>query len=271
MQNRRILSPGRVYFWLLVAFLYLPIALLIIFSFNDSVTLRFPLVGFTLDWYRQMITEKTLLQSVVNSLLVGIGSSFLATVLGTMGAIAVVRFDFPGRELFVGLSAIPLVIPSIVLGVALLIVFRQLLDVELSLWTVALGHVVINVPVAMLIVASRLAGFPDNLEEAAMDLGTTYWGTIWRVTLPMSFPALVAAFLTSFTTSFDEYAMSVFVIGTNPTLPVYLYSQLRFPRRLPIVVTLAAILMVSSIVIVLVAEWLRRVGQPSAKPKGKKL
>lgn len=252
------LDLGRIYFILLAAFLYLPILLLVIFSFNDSVTLTLPLQDFTLRWYRELLQAEGLISSLRNSLVVGVLSSLVATVLGTLAAMGVVRFRFPGRQLFLGLASVPLVIPAIVLGVALLILFRQTIDVDLSLWTVGLSHVVINIPIAMLIVASRLAGFQENLEEAAMDLGASYWGTQLRVTLPMSFPALVAAFLTCFTTSFDEYAMSVFVVGTDATLPIYLYSQLRFPRKLPHVVTLAAILMTASVLLLTAAEWLRR-------------
>lgn len=254
-------TVGSVYFWLLALFLYLPIFLLIVFSFNDADTLTFPLKGFSLRWYRELLDATELLGSVRNSVVVGILSSLVATALGTMAAIGIVRYRFRGRDIFLSISAMPLVIPAIVMGVALLILFRQIVDVELSLWTAGLAHVVINIPIAMLIVAARLAGFPENLEEAAMDLGATYWGTLFRVTLPMSFPALVAAFLTAFTTSFDEYAMTVFVIGTEPTLPVYLYSQLRFPRRLPLVVTLAAIVMIASVVLLLAAERMRRAGE----------
>ncbi|HEX9797525.1 MAG TPA: ABC transporter permease [Anaerolineales bacterium] len=252
---------GGLYFLVLTAFLYAPILLLIVFSFNDSILLTFPLRGFTLRWYQALFEADALLGSVVNSLMVGVASSLVATVLGTMAAIGVVRFRFPGRDAFLALAGVPLVIPAIVLGVALLILFRQLVDVQLSLWTIGLGHVVINIPIAMLIVASRLIGFEDNLEEAAMDLGAGFWETQWRVTLPMSLPALLAAFLTCFTTSFDEYAMSVFLAGTDPTLPIYLYSQLRFPRRLPHVVTLTAVLMTLSIGVLFVAEWLRRSGE----------
>jgi spermidine/putrescine transport system permease protein len=162
--------------------------------------------------------------------------------------------------MFLAISALPLVIPAVVIGVALLIMFRKILDVELNMWTLGLSHVVINVPVVLLIVTARLVGFDPNLEEAAMDLGATYWGAQIRVTLPIVLPALVAAFLTAFTTSFDEYAMSVFVIGTEPTLPVYMYSQLRFPRRIPLMVTMAAIIMVGSIMLIMAAEQLRRMG-----------
>jgi spermidine/putrescine transport system permease protein len=259
--NRKFLSPGPLYYWLLVIFLYLPILLLVIFSFNDSESLRFPLKGFTLQWYETLLKTDELLDATQNSLVVGFFSSIAATVFGTMAAMGIMRFKCPGRGFFLAVSSLPLVIPSVVIGVALLIVYRQLFDVDLSLWTVGLGHVVINIPIVMLIVAARLAGFPDNLEEAAMDLGASYWGAQLRITLPMSIPALMAAFLTAFTTSFDEYAMSVFVVGTEPTLPVYMFSLLRFPRRLPVVVALGAIIMVASVVIIIFAERLRRVGQ----------
>jgi spermidine/putrescine transport system permease protein len=260
MRVSRLASPGFAYVGLMLVFLYLPILLLVVFSFNDANTLSLPLRGFTLRWYAALAQASTLLGSVGNSLIVGIGSSLVATILGALSAVGLMRFRFPGRNAFLGLAAIPLVIPSIVLGVALLVLFRQILDWQLTLWTVGLGHVVLNIPITLLIVASRLAGFEDNLEEAAMDLGASYWESLWRVVLPISLPALVAAFLTAFTTSFDEYAMSVFIIGHDPTLPVYLYSQLRFPTRLPLIVTLAAILMLGSVLILLVAEGLRRSG-----------
>ncbi|MCB0014327.1 MAG: ABC transporter permease [Anaerolineales bacterium] len=257
---------GATYYGLLALFLYLPILLLVVFSFNDSESLRFPLQGFTWHWYRELANTSGLLDATWNSLWVALASSLLATLLGTMAAIAIMRFDFPGRGLFLGVAALPLVIPSVVIGVALLILYRQLFHLELSLWTVGLGHVVINIPVVMLIVAARLAGFPDNLEEAAMDLGSSYWGAQLRVTLPIILPALLAAFLTAFTTSFDEYAMSVFIIGTEATLPVYIFSLLRFPRRLPLVVALGSIIMVISVLLLIFAEWLRRAGQHSAEP-----
>jgi spermidine/putrescine transport system permease protein len=128
-----------------------------------------------------------------------------------------------------------------------------------------MAHVIISIPYAMLIVAARLVGFPNNLEEAAMDLGTSYWGALLRVTIPICSPALMAAFLLCFTISFDEYAIASFLVGTDATLPVYLYSQLRFPTRLPMVVALAAILMTVTMAVMLFTEWLRRVGQTPAR------
>lgn len=264
MTLRKLFSPGSIYYWLFAAFLYLPILLLIIFSFNDSALLRFPLSGFTLKWYRNLAHATELLTAAKNSLLVGVFSSLGATVLGTMAAIAIVRFRFPGKNFLIAISGLPLVIPAVVMGVALLILFRQFFGVELSLWTVGLGHMVAHIPMVMLIVGARLAGFPENLEDAAMDLGASYWGAQLRVVLPMSFSALVAAFLTAFTTSFDEYAMSVFIVGTETTLPVYMYALLRFPRRLPLVVAMGGLIMAASIVLIMISEWLRRAGDQTA-------
>jgi spermidine/putrescine transport system permease protein len=260
MARPRLISPFTLYYWLLTGILFLPILLLIIFSFNNSITLVFPLKGFTLKWYQQLFKNFELLEAVRTSILLGLGSSLVATALGAMGAIAMVRYNFPGKSLFISVAAMPLVIPYVILGVSLLIMFHQI-GVPLSAFAAGLAHVVISVPYALLVIASRLVGFPQNLEEAAMDLGCTYWGALLRVTIPISFPALVAAFLICFTISFDEFAIASFLVGTQPTLPVYMYSQLRFPTRLPLVVSMASILMTASMVMILLSEWLRRLGQ----------
>jgi spermidine/putrescine transport system permease protein len=263
---RRLAPPslGCLYYGLMAVALYIPIALLIVFSFNNAATLTFPLKGFTLHWYRDLAGAGALLTALRNSLLLGLGSALAATVLGALAAIGITRFNFPGRGAFLALASLPLVIPYVVLAVGLLLFFESS-GVPLSLWTVGIGHVVISLPYAMLIIAARLAGFEANLEEAAQDLGASYWGTLLRITLPLSAPALLSAFLTSFTTSFDEFALAFFLTGTQNTLPVYLYSELRFPTHLPLVVTLAALVMVGSIILVLISEWLRRVGAAAQK------
>jgi spermidine/putrescine transport system permease protein len=264
MKLRKWFAPGWIYYILFAAFLYAPILMLIVFSFNDARTLAFPLKGFTLQWYSELLKADELLDALFNSLVLGVVASAIATALGTLAALGIARFNFPGRSLFLGISAMPMVIPYVVLGVGLLLLFAQF-NIQLSLWTVGVGHVIINMPYAMLIVASRLAGFNPYLEEAAQDLGETYWGALRRVTLPIAWPAIVSAFLSSFTTSFDEFAVSFFLTGTETTLPIYLYSQLRFPSRLPLIITLASIVMVVSVLLVLISEWLRQVGQPSTK------
>lgn len=262
MNNKTKLFSGGLttYYWLFVLFLYLPIAILIIFSFNDSKVLTFPLKGFTLQWYYELLQARELLSAVMNSLILAIISSLIATILGTLGALAITRLNFPGRSTFLTLATMPLVIPYIVLGVALLILF-ELIHMPLSLWTVGLGHIIINMPYVMLIVAARLSGFEQSLEEAAQDLGANYWQTMIRITLPIAAPALISAFLMSFTTSFDEFALAFFLTGNQATLPIYLYSQLRFPNRLPLVVSLASVIMLVSIALLVIAEWLRGFGK----------
>ena len=262
----RLLSPGWWYAGLIAGFLYLPILVLVLFSLNDSLTLVFPLRGFTLRWYGELFDSPELLSALRNSLWVGLLSSLVATALGTAAGLAVTRFRFRLRGAFLTVSTIPLVIPSCVLGVSLLLVFAEL-GVPLSLWAVGIGHAVINIPYVMLIVTARLVGFSEHIEEAAMDLGASYWETLLRVTLPISAPALLAAFLSSFTTSFDEFAVAFFLIGTEATLPVYLYSQLRFPSRLPLVVSLTSLIMVASVLVVLLTIWLQGMGGGARKAK----
>ncbi len=265
MTEKKLPILGLVYFAIMVIFLYLPILVLIIFSFNDSVILAFPLKGFTLNWYQQLLDARELLISAKNSILVGLSSSLVTTIIGAFAAVAVTRHHMPARNFFLSVSSIPLVMPSIVLGVAMLVLFRRVFDLDLNLWLIAAAHVLISIPSTILIVMARLADFSHNLEEAAMDLGANYWVTLLKVTLPIALPAFIAAFLTPFTNSFDEYAMTTLITGTETTLPVYLYSLLRFPRRLPVAVAMGSIIMVVSAILVITAEKLRELG--TTRPK----
>jgi spermidine/putrescine transport system permease protein len=250
-----------IYFWIITILLYLPVLLLIVFSFNNSTFLIFPLKGFTLKWYSQLVGAHELIRSLYNSLAVGLGASIISTLLGAMGALALTRFDFKGKNAFLSLAAVPMIIPYVVLGVAMMILFRAV-GIPLTLWTVGIGHVVINIPYNVLIVSARLAGFDRSLEEASMDLGASYWQTVLRVYLPIAMPALVSSFLSSFVTSFNEFALAFFLTGRENTLQMYIYSQLRFPSRLPLAVTLASITMIATIIVMLLSEWLRQLGQP---------
>jgi spermidine/putrescine transport system permease protein len=257
---KRFLELDRLYFWGVVFFLYLPIGLLVVFSFNDSTILVFPLRGFTLQWYEEMLGATQLLDSLRNSLVLGVGSALVSMLAGALAAVAVMRFDFRGKRLFLAMASMPLVVPYVVIGVALLIVIRTL-DVPLSLLTAGLGHVIVSLPVSLLVISARLADFPRNIEEAAADLGANYWQTLLRITLPISLPALAAAFLISFTISFNEFMVTFFLTSTETTLPVYIFSQLRNTARLPVTVTITAVIMVVSVVLLLTAERLAGVGR----------
>lgn len=271
-------DAAALFFLAFTLLLYLPLGLLVLFSFNASRTMAFPIHAWTLDWYLQAWKSPGLRQALGNSLVVGLGSSLLATALGSLAAVAVMRFRFPGRRLLLAVAALPLVVPSIVLAVALLAGGVQLnallaalnpaggaAQVKVfSLWTVGISHVVIALPMVILIVAARLVSIPRRLEEAAMDLGCTYWGAQWRVTLPLARPAILAAFLTAFSSSFDEFATAFLLAGTRQTLPTYLYSQLRSAYKLPMVVAAAAVIIVASLLLVAATELLRRGGDAQA-------
>ncbi len=249
--------PLKTYYFGLIALLYLPIAILFLFSINANTSLSFPLKGLTLDWYEKLFASDALLRSARNSLVVALGSSLTATLMGTMVGLLMMRYQFRSKGLLVAMAVLPLIVPYIVLAVALLLLF-SVLNIDRSLLTVGVAHTVVALPYVLLIVGARLAGFDANLEEAAMDLGADYPTTLRRIVIPMIAPAMVSAWLTAFTVSFDEFALALFLAGTQPTFPVYLYGQLRFASRLPIMIALAVLMMIGTLTLVLIAERVRR-------------
>ncbi|HLA08310.1 MAG TPA: ABC transporter permease [Anaerolineales bacterium] len=249
--------PLKSYFFGLIALLYLPIVVLFLFSINSNTYLSFPLQGFTLGWYEKLFASDALLRSARNSLVVASGSSVTATLLGTMVALLMMRYQFRSKGLIVAMAVLPLIVPYIVLAVSLFLLF-SVLNLDRSLLTVGIAHVVVALPYVLLIVGSRLAGFDSNIEEAAMDLGADYPTTLRRIVIPIIAPAMISAWLTAFTVSFDEFALALFLAGTQPTFPVYLYGQLRFANRLPIMIALAVIMMIGTLALILIAERIRR-------------
>lgn len=249
--------PLKIYFFGLIALLYVPIAILFLFSLNSGTYLSFPLQGLTLDWYEKLFTSDALLRSARNSLIVALGSSLASTLLGTMVSLLMMRYRFRGKGLLVAMAVLPLIVPYIVLAVALLLLFSTL-GIDRSLFTVGVAHTVVALPYVLLIVGSRLGGFDAGLEEAAMDLGADYPTTLRRIVIPIIAPAMVSSWLTAFTVSFDEFALALFLAGTQPTFPVYLFGQLRFANRLPIMVALAVLMMVGTLLLVLIAERIRK-------------
>jgi spermidine/putrescine transport system permease protein len=238
------------------ALLFFPLALLAAFSFNDSPALALPWRGFTLKWYEQILDTPELIASVRVSVVVATVSSILAVGLGTVIAIAVMRYRFPGRTALSLVSITPLVIPYLALSVALLVTFVAL-GVRLSLLTIVVGHVTVAIPYTVIIVASRLAGFDPSLEEAALDLGASRLRVLRRVYLPLAAPAVGGAFVASFILSFDEFYLAFFLSGSDQTLPVYFFSGLRRPQLLPPTVALSTIIMLLTIVVVAGAELYR--------------
>ncbi|HCV21607.1 MAG TPA: spermidine/putrescine ABC transporter [Gammaproteobacteria bacterium] len=242
-----------------LVFIYLPVLFLPLFSFNNSKYIAFPLKGFTLKWYQQMLNSPSMLEALMNSIKVGLIVALLSTILGLMAAKAVTRYRLPGRGPVISFIMVPLVIPEIILAISLLILISQA-DIPLSLWTVGFSHLLLCTPFAMLVLVSRMEGFDRSLEEAALDLGENSWMTFWRVTFPIVLPGIVASMLLTFTISFDEFVLAFFLTSTDATLPIYIWSSLRFPTKIPAVLALGASIFVISFFVVSFAEWLRRRG-----------
>lgn len=255
-----------LYAVLFLVFLYGPILLAPLFSFNDSIFATFPLKGFTFRHYAEMANNTGLLQALRNSLMVATAVSVIATAVSVPAAIALTRYKLPGGGAIITAMSAPLIVPSIIFGVALLIIILRFLGLELTLWTIGAAHVFICIPFAMTVLMSRLEGFDKSLEEASRDLGEGAWMTFLRVTLPLAMSGIVSSLLLCFVTSFDEFVLAFFLSGTEPTLPVYLFGQLRFPNKLPGMLALGSSILFVSALLVILAEVLRRRGVQSNSP-----
>ena len=248
----------RVFFGLVIVFLYAPIAILLVFSFNKAVVPSFPLSGFTLRWYHEFIHNASMRSALEASAIVAALSSVVAVSLGILASVALARRHFLGKGLVTALLLSPLVIPFVVLGIAMLLLFH-VLGVSPSLLTVGAGHIVISLPYTILVLLPRLEQIDASLQEAAYDLGAGPFRTFRWVTFPLILPAIVSAFLIAFTTSFDEYAVASFLVGPRETFPIFLYGALRFPSQLPQVIAVAVVILCGSLLVIICAEvWRRR-------------
>lgn len=253
--------PGAlgIYAVVYLVFLYAPVILLPLFAFNDGTVIAFPLSGFTTRWFVELADTPALIRSVQTSLVIAVTSAVLATLLGLFAARAAARTVFPLKPGIMGLIMLPLILPEIIIAVALLVVLLQL-GIALAAWTVILGHVLLCTPFAIAILNSAFLALDRSLEEAARDLGASRLETFWRVTLPLVMPGIVSSLLISFTISLDEFIIAFFLSGNEPTLPVYLWSQLRFPAKIPVVMALGTLLLLASLVLLTTAEYFRRRG-----------
>jgi spermidine/putrescine transport system permease protein len=211
---------------LVFAFIYLPITVLIVYSFNRDGVGGFPPRHFTLVWYRQLFADSAIWDSVINSLIVAAASVALALTLGLLAALALDRASFPGKALFRRLVLLPLILPGMITGLSLLM-FAVFAGMQLSLLTVFLGHGTALISVAATELFAGLQKLDRAQEEASLDLGATPWQTFWRVTLPNLKLSLVAAGLLIFTLSMDEIAVTFFLIGRDNTLPLEIWGRLR--------------------------------------------
>lgn len=206
------------------AFLYIPLAVVVLFSFNAS-ELNAAWVGFTTDWYVRLAHDRDMLHAAGNSLFIAVTAAAAATLLGTMAGIAMHRWRAPFLPFLV---LTPVAMPEILLGVSLLLFFRQVLDLTLGLFSILAAHVTFSIGFVAVVVRARLAGMDESLFEAARDLGASPWQTLRRVTLPLILPAVLAGYLMSFTLSIDDFVITFFVAGVGvTTLPLQIYSMIK--------------------------------------------
>jgi len=240
---------------LVFAFIYLPIVVLVVYSFNRDGVGGFPPRHFTLDWYRQLASDSAIWDSVLNSLFVAAGAVALSLALGLLAALALDRASFPGKALFRRLVLLPLVLPGIITGLSLLL-FAVRIHFELSLLTIFLGHGTALISVATTELFAGLQKMDCRQEEASLDLGATPWRTFWLVTLPNIRLSLIAAGLLIFTLSMDEIAVTFFLYGREYTLPLEIWGRLRRGIT-PEINAISTLILLVSVVLIMVWYQLR--------------
>jgi spermidine/putrescine transport system permease protein len=221
-------SPAwlKLHVLLVFAFLYLPIAILILYSFNGPAVGGFPPTGLTLSWYRELFSDSVMWDAVLNSLIVAACAVLIGLLIGTPAALALDRVWFPGKALFRRLVLLPLILPGIITGLSLLMLWVAL-GMKLSLWSIAFGHGTALMSVATTEIFAGLQKFDRAQEEASLDLGANYMQTLFRVTLPNLKLPIIGAALLMFTLSMDEIAVTFFLTGRDNTLPLEIWSRLR--------------------------------------------
>jgi spermidine/putrescine transport system permease protein len=230
-----------------MVFFYAPLVVLVVFSFNSSKTLHWE--GFSLRWYNDLFFHsRDLWKAFLNSVIIALTSSVLATVMGTLGAIGMYWYRFKFKKYVEVASFLPLILPEVIIGVSLLILFA-LVGIKLGLITIFIAHATFNLPYVVLIVTSRLDEFDHSIIEAAYDLGARETDALLRVIVPVSMPAIIAAFLVSLTLSLEDFVITFFVAGPgSSTLPLHVYSMIRFGVS-PVINALSVILIAGSILL----------------------
>ncbi len=209
-------------------FLFAPIAVMILLSFNTSRVVGFPMAGFTTDWYTRLASDNVILNALEKSLIVAFWVTVLSTVIGTMAAFPLVRANIKNRGGVRVFITLPIMMPGLLIGVAILVLATNVLHIQPSIETAIIGQTVLATPFVILVVSSRLESLDRNLERAAADLGAGGFQRIVFVVLPLIYPGIIAGALIALTLSLDEFVVTNFIIGADQTLPIYIYNQLKF-------------------------------------------
>ncbi|WP_119274633.1 ABC transporter permease [Taklimakanibacter deserti] len=246
MRPKLTMQGWRLFIFLVIAFLVTPLILVILFSFNSSALTSLPLTGFTFDWYRRLFANESFWPALTNSLIIGFTVAVLSVVVGTLAALALVRFKPKGADRLMALLSAPMMMPALIIGIALLVFFKRLLDVPLGLPTVILGHLVIIQPFVIAILHARLATFDWSLVESARDLGASPLRAFATITLPIIQPTIVGAALIALSISLDDFVITFLTIGAGNTLPTMVWGLVRTSLD-PTINALATLLLVLSI------------------------
>ena len=253
-----------------LAFIYIPLIVILIYAFNASNILEWPPPGLTLDWFPKAIEDESVHEALLTSIKAGLAATAIALVLGTLASLAVARHRFFGRETISFLVVLPIALPGIVTGVAISNTFTQVLGIPLSLLTVIIGHATFCIVVIYNNVIARLRRVSTSFEEASADLGAHTWQTFRFVTMPSLRTALAAGALLAFALSFDEIIVTTFTIGAGEeTLPIWIFRNLFRPNQLPIVNAVAVIVVLISILPVYLAHRLTREEGGAAPARGR--
>ncbi len=252
------------FFGAFLVFLYLPTVMLTLFSFNNSTIVAFPFAGFTTDWYAAAFQNEEIRKAFWASIRVAGGTAIVATAIAVFVSYAIARRRLRFKAFLSALVLLPLVVPTVVLGIALLILFRPngpVIPIPLGLWAVLIGHVVFALPFCLLLLLPRIASIDRRIEEAAFDLGASWFTTFRRIILPLITPALISALLIAFIVSIDEVVIASFLVTDQVTYPVYLYSGLRISGQTMLLMPIATVMIVASFLVVALAEFIRRYGE----------
>ena len=253
---------------LTLAFIYIPLLVILLYAFNSSKTLEWPPPGLTFEWFGKAFDNPGARDALLVSLKAGALATTIALILGTLASLAVARYRFFGRETISFLVILPIALPGIVTGVALNTSFTQILGIDLSLFTIVVGHATFCIVVVYNNVVARMRRLSGSLEEASADLGADPWTTFRRVTLPNLQTALVAGGLLAFGLSFDEIIVTTFTAGTgDQTLPLWIFQNFSRPNQLPVVNVVAVVVILLSIIPVYFANKLTR-DEGGAAPTG---
>jgi spermidine/putrescine transport system permease protein len=215
-----------VYSAMVVVFLFFPVFIIALFSFNSTPAIAFPIRGLSLKWYGEILQSRVFLLALKNSLIVATITTLICVSIGVLAALAMTRYHFRFKSVVKILFLLPLSLPVLFIGVSLLSFFVSF-QVPLSLGTVVIGHLIYTLPYFFLVASARLERFDYVIEEAAQDLGCTPWQTFWRVTFPIIAPSIIGAAMVVFALSFDEFLITFFVIGPESTLPMLVWSMMR--------------------------------------------